>query len=98
MSEAERLIEVFQGIQKPRPLDWFMNIKRVGGGYVIEYNDVDNNMREVVSTEVIGLEDDNKCNEAFKRLLYMVMDHFGELGSKHDEHRLLIKCSCGEDE
>ena len=67
-------------------------IEKVSNGYILrDYTDD-------TEPESAVFEESNQCAVAhIQYLLYSLLDVFGESGSKHDQHRLNIKCKCEKD-
>ena len=67
-----------------------VTIEKCGNGYVVTQNNKILSVFEDSETEWGHLE-------SFNRLLYFITEHFGLLGSKHDEKRIRIIIEGNED-
>jgi len=75
-------------------MSWYLNITKAANGYVLRWDDEDEDGATVSHTEVIqdGPDDNADTGElkSGEELLWWVMDYFGFGGSKHDAERIRI--------
>ncbi len=75
-----------------------LEVERADNGYVIRYVDQDGEGESF--TRIIVFEETvkaghPKCERGHAvEMLYEILDIFGNVGSKHDEHRVEITCKC----
>jgi len=71
-------------------MNFSLNIEKVGNGFVITpHSDCEGEVNVVEFDEYS--KDDSKLNrEKMQELLYMILDFFGERGTKHDNYRVVI--------
>jgi len=69
-----------------------VTIQKADNGYVITYIDSDS---DVGWERIEVYESFNPCGtNALIMALYSIVGNLGDLGTKHDKHRVEIKCKC----
>ena len=64
--------------------EWKMEIRKVGNGFICKY------VPDGGEIEIEEVFEEKQDKEHIIEMLWLVVDHFGELGSKHDEKRICI--------
>jgi hypothetical protein len=83
-------------------MDYRIEIQKVDNGYIITDHTnmeacigADGKVEGIADPRVMVFEEKDNCErENMVHLLYAVLEIFGESGSKHDEHKVRIRCLC----
>ena len=73
-------------------MTWKLELSKVSNGYVVKYDDTDDDDGSTKTTEVVYELDKGVKEDCVKiqEMLYFLLDYFGDGGSKHDEYRIRI--------
>ncbi len=76
-------------------MDWKAIIRKASNGFVVQTprEQFEGDLVKEISDEEVFEEKEGCLVKHTLEMLYSILEHFGEFGSKHDEHRIRIYCS-----
>lgn len=77
---------------------WAIFIAKVQNGYIISFNDEDDQEKSYMKTEVFEETDELDELEVMKSLFYWIKEHFGVYYNKHGDRNLIIQIENIKDE